>query len=204
MLDDLNIRGLRTPTDAMPSHTTRPIGPSESKRSLAHSSFVPPARAVAAMAGTVVLSMLAGDLCLAPTATASSLSRSIPAISAHFGRHSERAVSRLRQFELYEDDWDGMGAKAPSADSLNAAIDFAQKLRPWHPRPFATVDRDGFAVLQLEDGAEDKFSSITFLSDLDVEIYSRHASNPSDYFEGALASPEARSFLAQHLQIYAI
>ena len=113
----------------------------------------------------------------------------------------EHAIARFKNFALLQDDWDDRGALAPGQDAIDAAMKFISNLQPWHPTPFATIDREGHAVIELNDPTTNYFGSITFLSATQVELYVHRGDRPSIFFEGDLSSREARKFLRVEMQI---
>jgi hypothetical protein len=113
----------------------------------------------------------------------------------------EHAIARFKNFALLQDDWDDRGTLSPGRDAIDAAMKFISNLQPWHPTPFATIDREGHPVIELNDPTTNYFGSITFLSATQVELYVHRGDRPSIFFEGDLSSPEARKFLRVEMQI---
>jgi len=109
----------------------------------------------------------------------------------------ENSIARLREFGKYHDDWDGNGANAPSQDAIDLALQFLTSLEPWHPVPFATMSRQGDPVIEFEEHSTGVFSSIRFLDDRSVELYSKaNKEAPSLFVTGEIGSPKVTEFLA--------
>jgi hypothetical protein len=111
------------------------------------------------------------------------------------------AIARFKTFARYADDWDDRGAKAPNQEAIDGAMQFLSNLQPWHPAPFATIDREGNAVIELNDASTNYFGSIIFSSATCVELYVRRGDRPSAFFEGDVGSADARHFLSAEMQI---
>jgi hypothetical protein len=113
----------------------------------------------------------------------------------------EHAIARFKTFAAYAEDWDDRGAKAPNQEAIDGAMQFLSNLQPWHPAPFATIDRDGNAIIELNDASTNYFSSIVFSSATHVELYAHRGDRPSAFFEGDVDSDDARRFLSVEMQI---
>lgn len=110
----------------------------------------------------------------------------------------EKAERRLSDFSTYGDDWDGEGAAAPIVDSIREASSFLKRLEPWHPRPVATLNDEGYAVIEFYDDHSNEFwGSITFLDDGCVYVYTSKTAS----LEGDLNAAEIHQLLSNGLQI---
>jgi hypothetical protein len=114
---------------------------------------------------------------------------------------TEHAIARFKTFATYGDDWDDRGARAPNQEAIDGAMQFLSNLQPWHPAPFATIDREGNAIIELNDASTNYFSSIVFNSATHVELYAHRGDRPSAFFEGDVRSNDARHFLSVEMQI---
>lgn len=109
-----------------------------------------------------------------------------------------KAERRLAALSTYEEDWDGEGAAAPIASSIKDASNFLKRLEPWHPRPVATLNDEGYAVLEFyDDGSNDFWGSITFLEDGQVYAYA----SGDGSIEGHVNDREVLRLLSNGLQI---
>jgi hypothetical protein len=113
----------------------------------------------------------------------------------------EHGLARLKMFARYQDDWDSDGARAPNDRSIDAASLYLTALEPWHPSPLTTLDRSGEPIIEFEDSDAGFFGSIKFLSDREVELYSRYEGQPSEFLVGFIDSPDIASFMVNTMKL---
>ena len=101
----------------------------------------------------------------------------------------ERTVARFRLLKWLDEDHDHRGASAAVASSVDAAIAFLNSIRS-SPLAAATLDDDGFAVIELKDESRDFFADLTFYPDGHLECYVRQQGMRSRSFEGFLTSQD--------------
>jgi hypothetical protein len=113
----------------------------------------------------------------------------------------ERGLARLKMFSRYQDDWDSDGARAPNQRSIDAASQYLTALEPWHPSPLTTLGRSGEPIIEFEDSEAGFFGSIKFLSDREVELYSKYEGKASDFVVGPIDSPDVASFMVDTMKL---
>jgi hypothetical protein len=116
-----------------------------------------------------------------------------PSLTYTHGLH-DRVKARFRMLRRLPSDHDGEGAAAPNSKSIDRAIAFIDRIAKG-PNFNATLDDDGSAVIEFEDRATGFFADITFRANGRVEFYKRAPGQESDFFEGEIETPEARTFL---------
>jgi hypothetical protein len=114
----------------------------------------------------------------------------------------ESSVTRLQMFRNYMDDWDGQGASAANTKAIDEAIKFLTLLEVWHPSPLATLSRSGDPILEFDDVDSRLFSSITFLPDGVVELYTKNKdAENSDFLSGPSSSPAVQMFISSVMNL---
>lgn len=94
----------------------------------------------------------------------------------HQGKEHTRA--RFRMLRRLPDNHDNDGAKAANRDSIDSAIAFIDAHSFAHPI-LATLDDEGFAVIEIESADRNTFADITFFDGDQVECYVRIANAES-------------------------
>jgi hypothetical protein len=109
---------------------------------------------------------------------------------------ADRLVVRLLMLRQLPANHDNEGAAAPGDGSFDAALAFAPSVDSvW--RSGATVDDDGYAVIEFE-GANGSFAAITFYNEGRMaECYSRVPGRPSRLEVMCCDAPTLLSFLEE-------
>jgi hypothetical protein len=107
---------------------------------------------------------------------------------------ADRTKARFRLLRRLQRNHDGEGAAAADQESADAAIAFLGSMQCSRPY-FATLNDDGFAVIEFEDRLTGFFGDLTFQPGGVVQCYARDPAGPSRFLELALDSPEMRDFL---------
>jgi hypothetical protein len=115
-----------------------------------------------------------------------------PVVPLHDRR--ERVKARFRLLRRLPANHDNEGAAAPVAETVDAAIAFIDRLRTAPPY-FATLNDDGWAVIEFEDPLRGFYADITFAPSKRLLCYSRKTGTPSLAFEGS--EDDARTFIEE-------
>jgi hypothetical protein len=113
---------------------------------------------------------------------------------------ADRTKARFRLLRRLQRNHDGEGAAAADQESVDAAIAFLGTMRCSRPY-FATLNDDGFAVIEFEDRLTGFFGDLTFQPGGVVECYGRLPGAPSQFLAQALDSPQMRDFLDTHIGV---
>jgi hypothetical protein len=112
----------------------------------------------------------------------------------------EHIKARFRLLRQLPANHDNEGADAPHPKSVDTAIAFIDSVKEPFPSCFATLSDDGSAVIEFDGKAKGFFADLTFRGEgTSIECYRRQAGTSSEFFEGALNSPEARNFIKNYL-----
>jgi hypothetical protein len=113
---------------------------------------------------------------------------------------ADRTKARFRLLRRLQRNHDGEGAAAADRESVDAAIAFLGTMQCSRPY-FATLNDDGFAVIEFEDRLTGFFGDLTFQPDGVVQCYARQPGTESQFLEQALDSPQMRDFLDTHIGV---
>jgi hypothetical protein len=119
-------------------------------------------------------------------------------VSMH--NRADRTKARFRLLRRLQRNHDGEGAAAADQESVDAAIAFLGSMRCSKPY-FATLNDEGFAVIEFEDRLTGFFGDLTFQPGGVVQCYARQPGAPSQFLEQALDSPQMRDFLDTHIGV---
>lgn len=94
----------------------------------------------------------------------------------------EKVAGELRQWKLLHGDWDGEGAAAPNAKSIEEAVTFVTLLGEWAEIPEPMLLASGHAALYWNEN--NRYADIEFLGDGRIAYFIRR---DGDKHKGVLA-----------------
>jgi hypothetical protein len=122
-----------------------------------------------------------------------------PSVVALHGM-KDRVKTRFRILRRLLDNHDREGACGANKASVDAAIAFIDSMTHYPPF-FATLDDDGFAVIEFEDKATGFFADLTFKPNHVVECYRRTSGKASLSYAGSLKDEDIQQTLIAELRI---
>jgi hypothetical protein len=114
----------------------------------------------------------------------------------HLHQGKEHTKARFRMLRRLPDNHDNEGAKAAISGSIDLAIAFIDTHSFSHPI-LATINDDGFAVLEIESVDRNVFADITFFETGSVECYLRISGAESEMHEGRPRDAATKAFFAK-------
>ncbi len=113
---------------------------------------------------------------------------------------ADRTKARFRLLRRLQRNHDGEGAAAADQESVDAAIAFLGTMQCSKPY-FATLNDEGYAVIEFEDRDTGFFGDLTFQPGGIVQGYVHQPGESSLLLVQALGSSEMKEFLATHLDV---